>query len=60
MLRMKITVCIFCLSLIACESTFGQENASLTKSEIDSILKSQISGIFKLDTINFLLGDLKY
>ena len=60
MLRMKITVCIFCLSLIACESTFSQKNASLTKSGIDSILNSQISGSYKLDTINFLFRDLQY
>ncbi len=60
MIKMKILICVICLYLFTCESTFGQENASLTKSEIDSILKSQISGIFKLDTINFLLGDLQY
>ncbi len=60
MIKMKIPICVICLYLFTCGSTFGQENASLTKSEIDSILKSQISGIFKLDTINFLFGDLQY
>ena len=60
MLKLKIVICIISLYLFTCKSTLGQENLSLTKTEIDSILLSQISGNLKLDTINLLWGDMVY